>query len=60
MNRLKFLYSEVFNDDGSIKACGRDKCKCLISYLNDMYPDKYFGDINTGFLDIKAVREVMK
>lgn len=60
MDRLKTLYSEVFNDDGSIKVCGRDKCKHLISCLSDMYPDKYFGDVNTGFLNIKAIREVMK
>lgn len=44
------LVKSVYNDDFSVKACGRDTCKELINYLNSIYPDVNFGNPTTGYL----------
>lgn len=52
----KFLkcYNEVFNDDGSRKACGRSKCIKLIELAEKLRPDappRKFGSTITGFME---------
>lgn len=49
----------VFNKDFSIKNCGRDACIKLINHLNKLYPDIYFGNISTGFLNIDCIKKVV-
>lgn len=44
------LVWNVYNDDFTIKACGRNACKNLISHLSSLYPAVNFGNINTGYL----------
>lgn len=54
---LNILYNEVFNSDGSVKPCGRDVCKFLISYLSDKYPDVDFGNTDTGYMNIENIKK---
>ena len=53
MDNDKFieLYNECFNSDGTVKLCGRAKCKKLLTFLNN---SKY-GDKDLGFLNVKEI-----
>lgn len=44
MQKICTLMDEVFNPDGSMKACGREKCKELIDEANRLFPDENWGD----------------
>ena len=48
---LKPYYDECFDENGNIKACGREACKRLLSFLGDA---KY-GDVRTGFINVVEV-----
>lgn len=58
MDKDKFisLYKICFDDNGNIKACGRQACKNLLEFLND---DKY-GDIKTYRLNIEEVNKLYR
>ena len=45
------LYSEVFEEDGTIKVCGREKCKSLIYYALCIRPYENFGNPETGWMN---------
>lgn len=53
------LYNEIFDENGNVKSCGRKKCKQLINLLTEEYPDRKFGDSNTGFMNIKEIKAVL-
>lgn len=58
---LKEQYFKVFDKcTGDIKLCGRDECKKLMDICNKIYPDKTFGDTNTGHMDIDAIKSAAK
>lgn len=67
------LYWSVFNKDGSVKLCGRDKCKDLILCCNNMienYSDfkydfglidiseDYFGNLKSGMMNIEKIQQL--
>ena len=65
MNELNKLYQEVFDKDGNIKACGREKCKKLIDACNVFYQTKYnkeldFGNSNTGFMNVENIKKLIE
>lgn len=55
-------YETVFNEDGSRKICGREKCIALIETAEQLCPDAdqdEFGSKETGYVyepAIKALR----
>ena len=51
------LYKECFNEDGSVKACGRDACKKLIKFLNRNSTDRY-GDEEKGYMNVTLINEL--
>ena len=51
-------YNKVFNEDGSIKTCGRGECRKLISYAEKINNDIEYGDSETGFLNIENIKEL--
>lgn len=53
-------YKIVFNEDGSVKNCGRDNCIKLIELLTQMFPTVSFGNQNTGFMNIDIIHQTMK
>ncbi len=58
MNYLKLLYDQVFNSDGSVKNCGKDKCIELICALKDKCVGIDFGNQNTGMMNIREIRKI--
>ena len=53
------LVWEAFTDDFNVKPCGRETCKKLIVHLNSLYPSINFGNVETGFLHIDEIKEVV-
>lgn len=61
--REKFLscYDEVFNEDGTQKNCGREKCIQLIKIAEELCPyteADNFGSTKTGFINEKEIRKL--
>lgn len=56
MNKEKFnsLYQNCFDENHQIKACGRDACQKLLSFLKD---PKY-GNIDSGRLNIEEINKL--
>lgn len=50
------LYNEVIDNNGNIKVCGRDKCKELIEISDKLDKNTYYGNIDTGMLNIEALK----
>lgn len=48
---LPVVYSEVFDEQGNVKACGREKCLELIEICSELDPFNYYGDCKQGFLN---------
>ena len=55
---LRQKYDEVFDEDGKIKACGREKCKDLIQVCTMIAPMGIYGDQKTGFLNEEGIKKV--
>lgn len=58
-NLLK-LYNEVFYPDGAVKLCGRDKCRALMIACSNMSDGEKFGDIKTGIMDTKKIKNFVE
>lgn len=52
---LPIVYSEVFDEHGNVKACGREKCLELIEICSELDPFNYYGDSKQGFLNEENV-----
>ena len=57
IEEIKELYDLVFDEEGKIKLCGRDKCKQLMLALNEIFKTVKFGDMESGFLYVDVVKE---
>ena len=58
MDDLVKIYDEVFDYNGDIKPCGREKCKNLILAFEEISNTKgKFGDANTGMMNTEAIKE---
>lgn len=53
-------YTDVFNDDGTVKACGRDKCTLLLIECYKVEKNTYFGDVKNGFMNVENVLGLVK
>ena len=55
--KLSILYKRVFNDDNTIKACGRDACRDLIIYMEQLSGGRVkVGDSETGMMNISKLQ----
>lgn len=52
------IYAKVFNDDGSIKNCGRTVCIQLISLAKQLGTDTDYGNVDTGFINIEPMQKL--
>ena len=52
------IYAKVFNEDGTIKACGRTVCIQLISLAKQLGTADSYGDETNGFIDIEAMHSL--
>lgn len=59
MNRIKELYAEIFDNEGNVRAVGREKCKELIILMNTHYGGK-FGNEETGQMDVQKISNQLK
>lgn len=59
MYELISKYNKVFDEDGNIKACGRDNCKALIKAIHAV-SDKIVGDEDTGIMRVDILKEEYK
>ena len=50
-------YNIVFDEEGNIKACGRDACKKMISLCEEYtgIKDKY-GNPETGVMNVEEIK----
>jgi hypothetical protein len=54
MNELVEAFAEVFDPEGHVLNCGRDKCKKLIFLAQKNFPNaskEYYGDETTGWMN---------
>jgi hypothetical protein len=56
----KFIvqYFEVFNEDGSVKLCGRENCKKLIALADQLDDSESHGNIENGNMNIESIKSV--
>lgn len=59
MNELISKYNKVFDEEGNIKACGRENCKALIKAIHAV-SDKIVGDEETGFMRVDILKKEYK
>ena len=57
---IKELYDEVFDSNGNVKLCGREKCKKLIDACKNAYKGVDFGDSETGYMNIDNIKKYVK
>ena len=61
--RFKFLYDKAFDNEGNVRACGREVCQELILLANQIARDVSHGNPYTGMMDIdslKSLRQKMR
>lgn len=56
--RIKEAYEAVFDEDGNIKACGRAACIRLIEACQEKDQKTYFGDKDTGILNLSTFDKI--
>ena len=54
------LYNKCFNEDGTVKACGREACKQLIRACMEQDPTKDFGNPDTGMMHVQNIISLIK
>lgn len=50
--KFKQEYKNVFTDDDTVKACGRNNCKKLIELASELDANKDYGNTETGVMNI--------
>ncbi len=58
--RFKKAYLKVFDAQGRVRPCGRDTCIALIEECKKIKPNTDFGDVNTGYMNIEAIKALRK
>lgn len=60
LDELKDAYEAVFDEDGSIKACGRALCLHLMYVLKKFRPMAELGNFDTGVMNVKVIKDVYR
>lgn len=60
VSKLVKKYHVVFNNEGDIKPCGRKACQDLILTCSQMEPNENFGNLNTGIMNVEAIKKFVK
>lgn len=58
MKQFIQTFNEVFDENGNVKPCGREKCKELIAIASRIDNKTNFGDIHTGFMKVKNLKHL--
>lgn len=59
MKDLVLKYNKVFDENGNIKACGRENCKDLIKAIHAV-SDKIVGDEEMGIMRVDILKKEYK
>lgn len=62
-NEFKEKYDAVFDENGSVKLCGREKCKDLViacMVLSKNGSKNYFGNPDTGMMNVDNIQKFRK
>lgn len=54
---FKTVYGLVFDADGNIKTCGRERCKDLI-VASEKVEQGFYGDKETGIMNAVAIKKL--
>ena len=57
---IKEAYEPVFNEDRTMKACGREACRRLIEACEAKDQETYFGDKRTGKICLSNISVIEK
>lgn len=57
---IKELFGVVYNDDGSVKPCGREACKALILRFEELFGGGDFGNAETGQMNIQKMHDAIR
>lgn len=60
LDKKKFLdlYNVVFDEEGKIKAVGREHTKALIAFCEEHSPNCDFGSLTTGFMNVENIHKL--
>lgn len=53
--RFLELYDRCIDENGNVKACGRDACKDLLGYFSRFEDVEKYGNIKTGMLNTEEI-----
>lgn len=56
VKEFKSLYKQVFDENGNIKACGRETCIELIRAAAELDGKTKYGNLKTGFMNIDNLK----
>ena len=56
--RFKMLYNQAFDENGNVKACGREVCRELILLANQIEKNVKHGDEHTCMMDIDSIKKL--
>lgn len=59
IKKLKELFTKVFNEDGSVKLCGREACVEIIEVCEQL-SGEVCGDKIRGYMYTDKIEEVYK
>ena len=52
------LYERAFDDEGNVKACGREVCQELILLSNQIETNVNHGNAYTGMMNVEAIKKL--
>ena len=55
MENFNKQFCKVFNVEGSVKNCGREETKKMIEICQNIMPNKNFGNMNTGIMNVEEI-----
>lgn len=58
MKEFLKLYADVFEEDGSIKICTREKTIALIEKAQELKTGVDFGNTDTGYMQVDAIKNL--
>ena len=53
-------YNKVFDEQGNVKACGREACMDLINMCKVQEPSTDFGNPLTGMMNVENIQKFRK
>lgn len=51
-------YNKVFDENGNVKACGREECKKLMLICGQIKPNVDYGVLEDGFMNTNSIKSL--